>query len=130
LGKAIARSLFGIPGLSGHTSVRRQRAHVKGRTSVRPYGWFWDFFMPKDIKIYQTEADPSSGDLLTWFYSHRLYLIIIIMSTHQSLPKPANANKKSDIQPIPAQSRPHPVVAQPKIESTLHFADISTETQV
>jgi len=72
--------------------------------------------MPNDIKIYQTEAYPSSGDLLTWFYSHRLYLII--MSTHQSIPKPANAKKKSDILPIPAQSKPHPVIAQPKIEST------------
>ena len=37
--------------------MRRQRAHVKGRTSVRPYGWFWDFFMPKDIKIYQDEIN-------------------------------------------------------------------------
>jgi hypothetical protein len=54
--------------------------------------------------------------LLTWFYSHHLYLII--MSTHQSIPKPANAKKKSDILPIPAQSKSHPVVAQPKIEST------------
>ncbi|MEQ8384599.1 MAG: DUF4157 domain-containing protein [Coleofasciculus sp. A1-SPW-01] len=40
------------------------------------------------------------------------------MSTHQSIPKPANAKKKSDILPIPAQSKPHPVIAQPKIEST------------
>ncbi|MEQ9486410.1 eCIS core domain-containing protein [Coleofasciculus sp. F4-SAH-05] len=96
--------------------MRRQRAHVKGRTSVRPYGWFWDFFIANDIKIYQTETRALSGDLLTWFYSHRLYLII--MSTHQSIPKPANAKKKSDILPIPAQSKSHPVIAQPKIEST------------
>ena len=41
------------------------------------------------------------------------------MATHQSIPKPANAKKKSDILPIPAQSKPHPVIAQPKIESTL-----------
>jgi len=40
------------------------------------------------------------------------------MSTHQSLPKTANAKKKSDILPKPAQSKSHPVVAQPKIEST------------
>jgi len=40
------------------------------------------------------------------------------MSTHQSIPKPANAKKKSDILPIPAQSKSHPVIAQPKIEST------------
>ncbi len=40
------------------------------------------------------------------------------MATHQSIPKPANAKKKSDILPIPAQSKPHPVIAQPKIEST------------
>jgi hypothetical protein len=78
---------------------------------------FWDFFIAKDIKIYQTEAYASLGNKVTWFYSHRLYLII--MSTHQSIPKPANAKKKSDILPIPAQSKSHPVVAQPKIESTL-----------
>ncbi|MEQ9236440.1 eCIS core domain-containing protein [Coleofasciculus sp. E2-BRE-01] len=40
------------------------------------------------------------------------------MATHQSLPKTANAKKKSDILPIPAQSKSHPVIAQPKIEST------------
>jgi hypothetical protein len=40
------------------------------------------------------------------------------MSTHQSLPKTANAKKKSDILPKPAQSKSHPVIAQPKIEST------------
>lgn len=40
------------------------------------------------------------------------------MSSLESIPKPANAKKKSDFLPIPAQSQPHPVIAQPKIEST------------
>jgi hypothetical protein len=41
------------------------------------------------------------------------------MSTHQSIPKPANANKKSDILPVVAPIQSRPFIAQPKIESTL-----------